>query len=249
MRKISPTPQGSPESPSSPDRTLTPLVPGGPNDDPEPPQPSRRAAVLGGAALTALAVTAGTGTARANSSTAAAAWPTEFPLPNGWLPEGIAIGSRPYAYMGSRANGAIYRTDLRTGEGKVLSEGATGLVSVGLKLDHDGLLYVAGSTGARTSRRLPHRRDPDELSTHPHHRPLHQRHHPARRPRLVHRLPRRGALRRPPRPYGRGHRAAAHRRLGADARGEQRQRHRRHPRTATASSSSAAPPASSTTCP
>ncbi|MFJ6894765.1 SMP-30/gluconolactonase/LRE family protein [Streptomyces hokutonensis] len=112
------------------------------------PQPSRRAALLGGAALTALAVTAGTGTAHANSSTTAASWPTEFPLPNGWLPEGIAIGSRPYAYLGSRADGAIYRTDLRTGEGKVLSEGATGLVSVGLKLDHDGLLYVAGSTGA-----------------------------------------------------------------------------------------------------
>ena len=112
------------------------------------PQPSRRAALLGGAALTALAVTAGTGTARANSSTAAASWPTEFPLPNGWLPEGIAIGSRPYAYLGSRADGAVYRTDLRTGEGKVLSEGATGLVSVGLKLDHDGLLYVAGGTGA-----------------------------------------------------------------------------------------------------
>ncbi|MBK6019609.1 SMP-30/gluconolactonase/LRE family protein, partial [Streptomyces sp. MBT53] len=112
------------------------------------PEPSRRAALLGGAALTALAVTAGTGTARANSSTRAASWPTEFPLPNGWLPEGIAIGSRPYAYLGSRANGAIYRTDLRTGEGKILSEGATGLVSVGLKLDHDGLLYVAGSTGA-----------------------------------------------------------------------------------------------------
>jgi uncharacterized repeat protein (TIGR03943 family) len=42
------------------------------------------------------------------------------PLPNGFLPEGIAIGSRPYAYMGSRANGAIHRTDLRTGEGEIL---------------------------------------------------------------------------------------------------------------------------------
>jgi hypothetical protein len=49
--------------------------------------------------------------------------------------------------MGSRANGAIYRTDLRTGEGGILYPGATGLVSVGLKLDHDGLLYIAGSTG------------------------------------------------------------------------------------------------------
>ncbi|WP_030607768.1 SMP-30/gluconolactonase/LRE family protein [Streptomyces fulvoviolaceus] len=108
-----------------------------------PTHPTRRA-VLGGAALTALAVTAGAGTAGA---TPQATWPTEFPLPNGWLPEGIAIGRKPYAYMGSRANGAIYRTDLRTGEGSVLFAGGTGLIAVGLKIDHDGLLYVAGNTG------------------------------------------------------------------------------------------------------
>ncbi|CAM5627394.1 SMP-30/gluconolactonase/LRE family protein [Streptomyces purpurascens] len=105
-------------------------------------QPSRRT-VLGGA-LAALAVT-GTGTAQA--APGAAAWPSEFPLPDGWLPEGITIGSRPYAYMGSRADGSIYRTDLRTGEGGVLHEGGTGLASIGLKLDGDGLLYVAGGAG------------------------------------------------------------------------------------------------------
>lgn len=120
------------------------------------PHPTRRA-LLGGAALTALAMTTGTGTASANSSTTPAGWPTEFSLPNGFLPEGIAIGSRPYAYLGSRANGAIHRTDLRTGEGEILTEGATGLVSVGLKLDHDGLLYVAGEHRGRESRRLPYR--------------------------------------------------------------------------------------------
>ncbi|MGW1214036.1 SMP-30/gluconolactonase/LRE family protein [Streptomyces sp. NPDC002499] len=110
---------------------------------PNHPHPSRRA-LLGGAALATLAVAAGTGTATAGTR---AAWPTEFPLPDGWLPEGIAIGRKPYAYMGSRANGAIYRTDLRTGEGRVLYAGATGQVAVGLKLDQDGLLYVAGNTG------------------------------------------------------------------------------------------------------
>jgi sugar lactone lactonase YvrE len=106
------------------------------------PRPSRRT-VLGGA-VAALAATAGTGTAQAAPGTA---WPTEFPLPDGWLPEGITIGSRPYAYMGSRADGAVYRTDLRTGKGEVLHEGATGLASIGLKLDGDGLLYVAGGAG------------------------------------------------------------------------------------------------------
>lgn len=107
-------------------------------------QPSRRT-VLGGAAVTALAVAAGTGTARAAGRRPT--WPTEFPLPDGWLPEGITIGSAPYAYMGSRANGAIHRTDLRTGKGGVLHEGAPGLAAIGLKLGDDGLLYVAGGGG------------------------------------------------------------------------------------------------------
>ncbi|MFD9429934.1 SMP-30/gluconolactonase/LRE family protein [Streptomyces sp. NPDC060002] len=125
------------------------------------PTPSRRT-VLGGAALAALAVTATATTAAtaapaataatspsssAKSFTDEASWPTEYPLPDGWLPEGIAIGNKPYAYQGSRAHGGILRTDLRTGEGTVLYAGGTGQVSVGLKLDHDGLLYVAGSTG------------------------------------------------------------------------------------------------------
>ncbi len=126
---------------------------------PTHPRPTRRA-VLGGAALAALAVTAGAGTA---SATPNAAWPTEFPLPNGWLPEGIAIGSKPYAYLGSRANGAIYRTDLRTGEGKVLFAGGTGLISVGLKVDRDGLLYVAGNTGVA---RVHDSRTGELLATH-----------------------------------------------------------------------------------
>jgi sugar lactone lactonase YvrE len=111
------------------------------------PQPSRRT-FLGGTALAGLGLaTAGAGTATAAPRSAKATWPTEFPLPDGWLPEGITIGRAPYAYMGSRANGGIYRTDLRTGEGKVLNAGATGLASIGLKLDTDGLLYVAGGGG------------------------------------------------------------------------------------------------------
>ncbi|MCI3238606.1 SMP-30/gluconolactonase/LRE family protein [Streptomyces spinosisporus] len=109
-------------------------------------RPSRRA-VLGAGAVTALALGTGAGTASASDATGRATWPTRFPLPDGWLPEGITICSRPFAYMGSRANGAIYRTDLRTGKGGVLYAGATGQVAVGLKLDRDGLLYVAGSTG------------------------------------------------------------------------------------------------------
>ncbi|MFE0804545.1 SMP-30/gluconolactonase/LRE family protein [Streptomyces sp. NPDC058812] len=122
------------------------------------PRPSRRA-VLGGAAGAALAVAAGTGSAEAAATRAT--WPTRFPLPDGWLPEGITIGRGPYAYMGSRANGAVYRADLRTGEGRVVHGGGTGLAAIGLKLDRDGLLYIAGGGGgtarivdARTGRLL-----------------------------------------------------------------------------------------------
>ncbi|MER7173262.1 SMP-30/gluconolactonase/LRE family protein [Streptomyces mesophilus] len=121
--------------------------------------PSRRS-VLGGAAAAALAVTAGAGTAQAAPKST---WPTEFPLPNGWLPEGIAIGRGPYAYTGSRANGAIHRTDLRTGKGKILFPGGTGLISVGLKVSGDGLLYVAGNTGVA---RVHHARTGELLVTH-----------------------------------------------------------------------------------
>ncbi|WP_329336842.1 superoxide dismutase [Streptomyces sp. NBC_00663] len=103
--------------------------------------PSRRAVLGGAVALAALSVTAAPATA------SAAARPTRFPLPNGWLPEGIAIGAEPYAYLGSRANGALYRADLRSGEGTVLYAGAAGQIAVGLKIDRDGLLYVAGNTG------------------------------------------------------------------------------------------------------
>ncbi|MFE2045134.1 superoxide dismutase [Streptomyces sp. NPDC059477] len=107
--------------------------------------PSRRS-LLTGATLAAVAAT--TGTARAGSGDGdSAPWPTEFPLPDGFLPEGITIGSRPYAYLGSRANGAVLRTDLRTGRGEILHPGAPGTVSIGLKLDTDGLLYIAGGGG------------------------------------------------------------------------------------------------------
>ncbi|TMR89169.1 superoxide dismutase [Nonomuraea basaltis] len=72
--------------------------------------------------------------------------PDTFALPNGFQPEGIAIGGGPYAYFGSRATGDIYRADLRTGEGSVISKGP-GTPSLGLKTDGRGRLFVAGGTG------------------------------------------------------------------------------------------------------
>ncbi|HLL61978.1 MAG TPA: superoxide dismutase [Propionibacteriaceae bacterium] len=70
------------------------------------------------------------------------AYPDRIDLPIGFQPEGITIKGS-YAYVGSLADGDIYRADLRTGEGVVISEGP-GTPSVGLKIDKSGLLYVAG---------------------------------------------------------------------------------------------------------
>jgi len=70
---------------------------------------------------------------------------TSFALPAGFQPEGIAIGHAPYAYFGSRVDGDIYRADLRTGRGKVISQGP-GTPSLGLKLD-GSRLFVAGGAG------------------------------------------------------------------------------------------------------
>ncbi len=75
----------------------------------------------------------------------AATFPTKFSLPNGFQPEGIAI-ARGTAYFGSRTDGDIYAADLRTGLGKVISQGL-GTGSLGMKVDRFGRLFVAGSTG------------------------------------------------------------------------------------------------------
>ncbi|MEV4756367.1 superoxide dismutase [Micromonospora sp. NPDC049559] len=72
--------------------------------------------------------------------------PWTFALPDGFQPEGIAIGSAPYAYFGSRATGAIYRANLVTGAGTVINSGP-GTPSLGLKIDQRGRLFVAGGAG------------------------------------------------------------------------------------------------------
>ena len=72
--------------------------------------------------------------------------PTSFDLPAGFQPEGIAIGRLPYAFFGSRADGDIYRANLLTGRGQVISQGP-GTPSLGMKLDGRGRLFVAGGAG------------------------------------------------------------------------------------------------------
>ena len=87
--------------------------------------------------------------------------PPRIDLPDGFRPEGIAIGRQPYAYVGSLANGDIYRADLRTGEGRVISRNDDDTPAVGMKLDGKGRLWVAGGADgdakvvdARSGRKL-----------------------------------------------------------------------------------------------
>jgi sugar lactone lactonase YvrE len=70
-------------------------------------------------------------------------FPDVIPLPLGWQAEGIAIGPGSTVYAGSLANGAIWKGDLRSGDGDILVPATTGAVAVGLKHSR-GLLYVAG---------------------------------------------------------------------------------------------------------
>jgi sugar lactone lactonase YvrE len=102
------------------------------------------AVLLGAPAATA--AEAGSGVGAASASVSTPAYPAEFSLPDGFQPEGIAIGPGPAAYFGSRGTGAIYRADLRTGQGRIINPGP-GTPSLGLKVDARGRLFVAGGTG------------------------------------------------------------------------------------------------------
>ncbi|QMW68162.1 superoxide dismutase [Mumia sp. ZJ1417] len=73
----------------------------------------------------------------------AQAFPDRLELPDGFLPEGIALGPGPTAWFGSRADGDIYEVDLRTGAGEIISQGP-GTPSVGMKSDRHKRLFVAG---------------------------------------------------------------------------------------------------------
>ena len=60
----------------------------------------------------------------ATAAVAKATFPETISLPNGFRPEGVSIGNGSTFYVGSIPTGAIYRGDLRTGEGGVLVPGA-----------------------------------------------------------------------------------------------------------------------------
>jgi hypothetical protein len=89
----------------------------------------------------------------AGAAAPVAASTTQYPdviaLPNGFFPEGIAIGPGHTFYAGSLADGAIWTGDLRTGEGSLLVPGEEGRLAVGMDFDRRSRnLFVAGGSGA-----------------------------------------------------------------------------------------------------
>jgi sugar lactone lactonase YvrE len=76
---------------------------------------------------------------------AAAAFPQVIQLPRGFQPEGIEVGRGTTFYVGSVANGAIYRGDLRSGNGAILVAGQAGKAATGIELDRFNRLFVAGA--------------------------------------------------------------------------------------------------------
>jgi sugar lactone lactonase YvrE len=70
-------------------------------------------------------------------------YPETIPLPNGWQPEGIATGKGDSFYAGSRATGAVYKGNLKSGRGDVLVK-PWGGASLGMKVDDQNRLFVAG---------------------------------------------------------------------------------------------------------
>jgi sugar lactone lactonase YvrE len=79
-----------------------------------------------------------------SASSSAKNLPARIDLPDGFQPEGITSAFHSRLYVGSLANGAIWRGSARTGEGRILVDGVTGQQAVGLHIDWRGRLWVAG---------------------------------------------------------------------------------------------------------
>lgn len=78
-------------------------------------------------------------------SAASSQFPDVIPLPDGIAPEGIVSGSGTDFYVGSLADGSIYKGDYRTGAGEFLNEFDPPRTAVGLDFDsRSGAVWVAG---------------------------------------------------------------------------------------------------------
>lgn len=80
---------------------------------------------------------------------APSSWPSTIALPDGFAPEGIAAGRGTTFYVGSIPTGALYKGDLRTGEGDVVVPGGSGEKSIGLAVDNAERVFIAGGDTGR----------------------------------------------------------------------------------------------------
>jgi hypothetical protein len=86
---------------------------------------------------------------RRSSDVEADNFPDSINLPNGWLPEGVAVGRGPVIYSGSRRHGGVHAIDLRTGMGHdAVDPRMDGRIAVGLAFDaRSNNIFVAGGPG------------------------------------------------------------------------------------------------------
>jgi hypothetical protein len=75
---------------------------------------------------------------------AAQPFPDLIPLPDGFRPEGVAGGAGSTFYVGSISTGAVFRGDLRSGDGDVLVEAQAGRSATGIEVDQRRRVFVAG---------------------------------------------------------------------------------------------------------
>ena len=112
-----------------------------------PARPTLRRA-LGALAVAALLPALATGPATsAEPAAAGKRFPTHLDLPEGFAPEGIAIGRGAFAYLGSRETGDILRLNLRSGNTVTISDLPEDTPSLGMKVDRYERLWVAGGSG------------------------------------------------------------------------------------------------------
>lgn len=79
---------------------------------------------------------------------AGVSFPDTMPVPSGSYPEGVTVGQGPELFVSSLLDGALYRADLRTGEGEVIAEGQPGRITAGLFHDNrSDLVWAAGLDG------------------------------------------------------------------------------------------------------
>jgi sugar lactone lactonase YvrE len=95
--------------------------------------------------LALFSVVLATSLALVGPAVGAPAFPDQIPVPDGFFPEGIAVGHGHDFYVGSLLDGALYKGDLRTGDGAVIAPGAEGRVVAGLSFDRrSGLVWGVG---------------------------------------------------------------------------------------------------------